>query len=94
MKLSPIQKKIVQAHLESKQSGNWTAKIDGSLSGLKSELLEGRTCKSIFEMIETRYCSVGSTIMASAELLGHQSESYKKGIRAGFTQVFKNLNIQ
>jgi hypothetical protein len=94
MKFSPIQKKIIQAHLESKQSGNWTAKIDGSLSGLKSELLAGRTCKSIFEMIETRFCSVCSTIMASAELLGHQSETYKAGIRKGFAQIFKNLNIQ
>lgn len=94
MKFSPIQKNIIQAHLDSKQSGNWTAQIDGSLSGLKAELLAGRTCKYIFEIIETRYCSAGSTIMASAELLGHQSDSYKRGIRAGFTEIFKNLNIQ
>jgi hypothetical protein len=94
MKLTPLQKQIIKAHLSSKESGIWTAKIDGSLSGLKSELVSGRTCCSLYETIETRFCSVVSTIMASAELLGHQSDSYKKSIREGFIQVFKKLDIQ
>jgi len=94
MKLSKLQKSIVNNHLQSKETGIWTSQpLDGTLECIKTELLAGRTIRALYETIETRFCSVGSQIMAAPELLGHLSNDYKRNIRRGFAQVFTKLNI-
>jgi len=94
-RITPIQKKIVDAHIEAKKLNVYSdAPYDGSLQELKRLLLEGKTFRFVFETIETRYCSVGSQLLASGLIFEHMSRNYKTGINKGFKLFLNNLNIR
>lgn len=93
-RITQAQKKIADAHIAAKQANKYDdPTLDGTLAGVKKAMLEGKTIRMVMETIETRYTSVGSQLLASPALFGHQSKNYKAGIYAGFKAFLTNLNI-
>jgi hypothetical protein len=82
-------KAIADAHIEAKIKGDF----DNPYVSTKAELIKalegGKTFRSLLDNIEARHCTITSMLL-SATALG-VSHSYKKGVYAGFKEVFNEI---
>jgi len=96
MKITKLQKSIVDKHLQAMQSGNFdyrtseTQKL--SKDAFISELKQGKTFEYIHDQVSARYVSITSLLMANRDTFNHLSEAYKRGYRNGFKLLLTNLN--
>lgn len=80
---------IADAHIEANRTGVWNeVKISrtDSKKDLLDKMMAGHTYKFVHDRTQARFCSVGSSIMAS--VLGHKSKAYRTGIYEGFKAIF------
>lgn len=94
-KISKEVKAIADAHIEANISGVWNeAKISrvNSKKDLLDKMMAGHTYKFVHDQTQARFCSVGSSIMAS--VLGHNSKAYRAGIYKGFKAIFDGYSTK
>lgn len=93
-RITKLQKQIADAHFIAKQANKYDDPLlGGSLDNLKKALLEGKTIRYVTEIIESKYVSIGSQILASSHF-GYRSQSYKAGFYKGFKILLNNLKIK
>jgi hypothetical protein len=93
-RITKLQKKIIEAHLESAKTNNWNVAPE-----TRDEIINClKNCNSTFrelhEEIVTRYVSITSQLYASPNIFGHITAAYKKQYTNGFKILLNNLNIQ
>jgi hypothetical protein len=92
-RITATQKKIADAHLAAKVSGEFDNPVVVGREQLVEQLKAGKTFKAFLDEVETRFCSVGSLVLASPQLLGHQSKAYKANVYRGFKIGLTHINI-
>lgn len=84
-RITPLQKKIADAHMEAFKNKKFDNAPVTSATDLILKMKEGKTFEQVYAAIETRYCSVGSTVIAALSFTdNHMSKNYKAGIYKGF----------
>lgn len=92
-RITATQKKIADAHLAAKIAGKFDDPVVVGRDQLVEQLKAGKTFKAFLDEVETRYCSVGSLVLASPKLLGHHSHAYKANVYKGFKIGLTHINI-
>lgn len=82
-------KAIADAHIEAKINGEFDNPYVSTKTELIKALEDGKTFRSLLDNIEARHCTITSMLL-SATALG-VSQSYKKGVYAGFKEVFREI---
>jgi len=83
-------KAIADAHIEAKIKGEFDDTFVSTKSELIKALENGKTFRSLLDNIEARYCTITSMLLSSTAL--GVSQSYKKGVYAGFKEVLKETS--
>ncbi len=82
-------KTIADAHIEAKINGEFDDLFVTSKAELIKALESGKTFRSLLDNIEARHCTITSMLLSSTAL--GISQSYKKGVYAGFKEVFNEI---
>lgn len=87
-KISAVVKKIADAHIAARISGNFDNPETISKDDAMSKLRAGVTFSWVMEQVEIRFCSVGSILMSRH--FDAVSQSYKAGIYKGFKSLLQD----
>lgn len=85
-KITKEVKAIADAHMKANVDGIWNEVKVSDKKDLLDKMMAGHTYQSVHDQTQARFCSVGSSIMAS--VLGHDSKAYRAGIYKGFKVIF------
>lgn len=98
MRITKLQKQIVDAHLLASQNKKFdfglTQTTALSREAFLAELRNGKTFEYIHDQIATRYVSITSLLMANPDTFNYVSGAYAKDYTNGFKLLLNNLNIK
>lgn len=80
-------RKIALAHIDARLSGNFDDPPVNSREELLEQLNQGKTFSQLMEVIELRYTSITSILLANK--LFHTSQNYKRGVYKGFKTLLE-----
>ncbi len=84
-RISKQAKAIADKHIAAKLSGQFDNPQVSTKEDIISSLMAGKTFSAVLETIETRFCSIGTLLLASGIVLDvHLSDNYKANIYKGF----------
>lgn len=84
-KISKQAKAIADRHIAAKLSGQFDDPTVTTRAEVMEALLAGKTFAAVLETVETRFCSIGSLLMASGIIIdAHLSKNYKANVYKGF----------
>lgn len=95
-KITKLQKQIIDAHLNSAITGEWSAPNGvATKQDVIDRITKGDTLEALHSEIEIRSnISVTSLLMASPKVLGHHSAAYIKEYTKTFKNFLNSVNIQ
>jgi len=80
-------KSIADAHIAARQSGTFDNPNVTTSDEVFSELIKGKTFEEVINVIEVKYCSIGSVLMSRQ--FSYTSNSYKSAVYKGFKTLFR-----
>lgn len=84
-RISKQAKAIADKHIAAKLNNNFDNPKVSTRAEVMEALLAGKTFSAVLETVETRFCSIGSLLMASGIILdAHLSKNYKANVYKGF----------
>jgi hypothetical protein len=100
-RITPLQKKIIEAHLLAAISQNFdidVPKVGDETVRTKEDMIhllkKGKTIHQVHYTIQSRYVSMTSQLYAFPQIFGTYTDAYKRQYTQGFKSLLNSLNIQ